>query len=1213
MRGRKGKINNSSGIVSTAIYMGLVALTRIARNRVSRKTCRYYASIEKMWTSARKSLEQNGATQPDFSPVQNAEPNMRGQFLKFVWKSTKRYGNREFKRVYSWLEGTVGPLNALLNFAGARLRDAAMTLYPFPRPQAFQVREYPDGSQRVLTKAEADDSMDDSAIKVYWRYGYERERKSPRIFLSHPTLPGLDFVDMIRAHCVELCRQCFIYHVPMTESHRYIRRLIHSLTPFLDWIYTDGQSGRPNFNPYADHELRKIVFEIRALYRKRSKTRQRISKRYEVSALDLSIEGIREKAIKQLKRTSDKAERKSLKELLDYLDTDAGMVADRDVEKLIDQVLSLSQREGNNWHRILLSDLHHPVSLKQVVFSGDKMLDSLSSSLVVAELPVAKRSGQVDLSIFIRREVTGRIIWTPVMLLEVKTKIAFDFSLFGMEIIRKRQKSVTPTFYAWKRALSDGEWESLVKSGPEPNALRQLREYESELLAEYEKLVPYDPSPPASLWKGVIVLDTDQTPIEVFQAFQFLLEDLATGIIHQLVNQDESISISANPVSSGDDTPRISLIVAPSRGPTGLLDELVTSNSLPAENPFIDRESDDRILTLYVSIPSPTSSGVTAARLSRDWHLLHHIQECLRTAPTPIKEVTWLDLRGDYRTDELVKKRFGLDSLLNEKMISSRVHGQLNATLRSIKFLDLTVSITHLLEEGEEALTKLCKHIETILPERTDNERIIILDGWIELIEMVPSHQQNLIRSLEQSLLDFLPQSNTNIIWIDSGTSHTRMNVQYQRRCVNPLRHDSPRRSHLDEVIYNISTRPWGFGWLTPYQEDVRIIVQDTPTEANPWRAAIHVPQLVGFGEKFRGLARRDRIVPPEDVIAYTSEAHSMHERGVSLSSIYASKGNLSDDSFSEIIEDALTLVPSILRNRDHTDVEELDEDSVDSPKETQWQRILQTMGFSKGSTMGERLVIDVTRPPPIPRRGKRRYTGVLTDPRKKITRRWFYERTPKQIDDDDESNVVTYTPTSFMIGVEEIDTLETRELEFKRVYHAALFLGSQDFLSKSLRDCCKKLENYCTKKFVLLKENPSRRNEGFFLDALRKVQRIILEDIERTSVWGDLEPFRQEVLDVLNSENRQSMEGVLEATPDILLHYGNNLFLAVLAALGDENQGLAAHLWNSIREWTFYQLGMNIQDPKSKTVYSFQSILSNLRTRTKALSQHNLPEKATG
>ncbi len=1209
MRGRKGKIDNPSGTISTAIYMGLVALTRIARNRVSRKTRRHYQSIEKMWNSARKDFEQGGT---DFSHVQNAEPNMRGQFLKIVWTSTKRFGNKELKRVYSWLEGTVGPLNALLNYAGARLRDIAMTLYPFPRPQAFQIREYLDGSKRIFTKTEADEIVDDGATKIYWRYGYEREAKSPRIFLSHPTLPGLDFVDMIRAHCVELCRQCFIYHVPMTESHRYIQLLIHRLKPFLDWIYTDGRTGRPNFNPHADYELRKIVLEIRALYRKRSRTRQRISKTHGESSIDLSIEKIRKKAIRQLKEAADKTERKSMEELLDYIDTDEGMVADKDVEKLIEHVLALSQREGNNWHRILLSNLHHPVSLRQVVFSGDKMLDSLTPILVVAELPVAKRSGHVDLTIFIRREVTDRIIWTPVMVLEVKTKTAFDFSLYGMEIIRKRKRSVTPAFYAWKRALSEAEWNSLVTSSPEPDALQQLHTYEHEMLADYEKLVAFDSTPPTSLWKGVIVLDTDQTPIEIFPAFQFLLEELTTGLIHQLVNQDAPISVSPESLGTGDDVPRVGLLVAPSRGPTDLLDEMVIPCSLPVESPFSDREADDRILTLYVSIPSPTSSGVTAARLSRNWHLLHHIQECLETSTAPIEKVVWLDLKGDYKTDELVGKRFGLDSLLREKMISSIDHRKLNATLKSIEFLDLSANITDILTEGAEALDRLDQHVRTILPEEKEDERIIILDGWMELKEMVPAYQQSLVRALEQHLLDSLPQSNVNIIWIDSGTPHTRMNVHYQRKCVNPIRHDSPRRTHLDEVIYNISTTPWGFGWSTPHQENVRIIVQDTPTKAEPWRAAIHVPHLVGFAEKFRGLARRDRIVAPEDVIAYTTEAQSMYERGVTLSSIYASTGSLSGESFSEVLEDALTLVPSVLRSRDHVSVKEVEEEPVEPTKKPQWQTMVQTVSSTRGSTMGERLVLDVTRPPPIPRRGERRYCDVLTSPKKKITRRWFYELTPRQIDDEEESNVFTHTQMSFNIGANGIDTLETRELELRRLYHATRYLRKQHFLSKSLKDCCKRIEKVCEKQFALLKENPSLNGKEFFLGSLRKIQLIILEDPKRASVWQDLLPLRQNLHEVLNSENKQSMEEIVEATPDLLLLYGNNLFLAVLAAIKDRNQDLAEHLWNSVGEWTFYQLGMHTQDSKSKSVYSFQAILSNLRTRTKTLSQLNLPERAT-
>ncbi|MDF1538480.1 MAG: hypothetical protein P1Q69_06220, partial [Candidatus Thorarchaeota archaeon] len=469
----------------------------------------------------------------DYVTFLKARPSTRKWFFFFAGLWTA---------ITSLLVGIVGFV-----YAGARLRDLAMTLYPFPQPQAFHVREYSDGSKKILTKNEADNTPDDGAKKTYWRYGYIEKGMETPVFLSHPTLPGMDFVDMIRVHCVELCRQCFIYHVPMLEAHRYIRLLIHRLRPFLDWVYTDGNEGRRSFNPDADYELRNIVLEIRSLYRKRSRIRQRASQRYGEVATSVSLEGIRGKAIDHLEKSTDMKEREFLLRLLDYLDTalitekdeikdhvekiredildqlrrtsdkvsqDAlqkilalttidsldfqdqktpfeqirerimthiakttdptqrvifldlldsldlkmGYVVYRDIEKLIDQIQALSQRQGNEWHRILFSDLHHPVSLRQVVFSGDKLLDSLSSILVVAELPIARHSGKIDLTIFVRRDVEGRILWTPVMILEVKTKTAFDFNLYGFQLKRKKERTVTPVFYAWKRTLDDEEW-----------------------------------------------------------------------------------------------------------------------------------------------------------------------------------------------------------------------------------------------------------------------------------------------------------------------------------------------------------------------------------------------------------------------------------------------------------------------------------------------------------------------------------------------------------------------------------------------------------------------------------------------------------------------------------------------------------------------------------------------------------------------------------
>ena len=144
MMGRKPSEMHPNAILAVSIYTGLAALVRLARKRVDKKTRKYLESILKHWSGARTEQKLRrtsvGRSRLDFSPIKNAEANLRRLFLKILWHSTRRFGNREFKRVYRWEEGTVGPLNALLNYLGARLRDLAMTKYPFPDPEMFQVQ-----------------------------------------------------------------------------------------------------------------------------------------------------------------------------------------------------------------------------------------------------------------------------------------------------------------------------------------------------------------------------------------------------------------------------------------------------------------------------------------------------------------------------------------------------------------------------------------------------------------------------------------------------------------------------------------------------------------------------------------------------------------------------------------------------------------------------------------------------------------------------------------------------------------------------------------------------------------------------------------------------------------------------------------------------------------------------------------------------------------
>ncbi|MFW9803785.1 MAG: hypothetical protein ACFFFC_14080, partial [Candidatus Thorarchaeota archaeon] len=361
-------------ILSMAIYTGLSALVRLAERRRNRRTKKFQMSIEEKWTEIRSDLRKIRRINPhDFSIVQNAESNLRKMYLQMLWYSTKPYGNKEFKRVYSWSSGTVGPLNALLNYAGARLRDLAVTRYPFPDPVYFQIRKYESGVVKILSQKVAESLPDDgSAKKVYWKAGYRGNSKHPRVLLAHPTLPGLDFVDMIRAHAIELCRQCFIHGVPRSEAHRYIRLLIHNLKPFLDWVYTDGESGRKNFFPDADRELRSIVLEIRAIHGKRAGRSESISRSIDDPFPKPSVAILKRKALEILSTSSNEKVKASCAEILEKIDQN--LIVHRDVAKLIDHANTLALREGNEWHRVMLSGLHHPFSLSSVVFHGDSML-----------------------------------------------------------------------------------------------------------------------------------------------------------------------------------------------------------------------------------------------------------------------------------------------------------------------------------------------------------------------------------------------------------------------------------------------------------------------------------------------------------------------------------------------------------------------------------------------------------------------------------------------------------------------------------------------------------------------------------------------------------------------------------------------------------------------------------------------------------------------
>jgi hypothetical protein len=1126
--------------------------------------------MTEVWTRAKKELKENQVLSPhEFSPVQNIEHLLRQRWLDIIWHSTKRYGNREFKRVYSWREGSVGPLNGLLNYAGARLRDLATTHYPFPEPQYYLILEYSDGIKTVVPQSTVSEDIPEDVVKQYWRAGYSGDSKSPRFLLSHPTLPELDFVDMIRGHVQELCRQLFIYKVPRKEAHRYIRLLVHRLKPFLDWFYSQGETGRKDFYPDADRELRDIVLEIRAVYGRRAGRRERLSEQLEwEDAAPLTVEFL-EAQTESLRDDSTSEEvRDACNNILAYIDSK--YITEADLQRLEDQVSAINQREGNDWHRVLLSVFHHPRSLKSVLFAGDSMMECPADRQFFAEVPIRSNTGhgKADLVLFVRRSVGQRIVWTPVMVLELKTKTAFDYNLYWVRPRTKKDHCV-PVMHAWKGRLTPKEWLTISTSLPIKRTREQLALYERILLREYRELVPQDAFAPRELWKGVVVVDSAESYASALDALEGMLSSLQAdpaGFVSARGWTSHRFKKSAE----GD---RIALLMAPCSGPVGALGEAVMADKVRLDDPFEHRIADECILTQYISVPSATSGGNAAAWHAKNWHLLHHIDEVVRHSSSTIS-VYWLDLLGSL-PESLRRQRFGLDEESSE-------------LLKNITFTDLGSEVESFLKGESNTIQSL-----TTIRESERMEHVIIVDGWADLNRMTPTSQKERLLALEYVILDTLPSKNDNIIWVDSGVEATKMNETYQRPCLDVLPYDSPRRFQLDEIIWNMPTAPRVFGWQTPYADEKRIILQDTPTSAPPWSTMIEVPILRKWARKFRGGSKRDKIVAEEDIMEELVTAQSMYGRNVILGDIQGTISYLTDQTVQDLQAEAMTVSPALLRPRNEA-INAL----VAEPQSTQHSFSSHLVGRTESPPLRERLHLCPIDPPPSPKRATeaKMYANPVG-----IPRHW-YHKTQREAEAE-----THYTRRPPLYGKTELfflDSPTARRREIRRLRDAARFLKRQFPVHDDMHGLCEEVYSLC--EDVLDNSDAVDRYVG----ALLQVRDLIIRHPSRARAWQLIEPYRELVGEDLSAENRLLLADIRRDNPDILVLYGNNLLLGIMAALAqtvrDEGHSASIPLWRSVAEWLPYQMGFAPAETSLgsvQPVYDFQTIFANLLSRAEYLT----------
>jgi hypothetical protein len=1179
---------------------------RLASRRVTNQVevQKLFAEIENMWNEAREEynrLKKAGTLK--FSLIFRVEHNIRKNFLGMVWWTTKPFGNSEFKRVYNWRQGFIGPLNGLLNYMGAQLRNLASKYYVFPQPTYYQVREYADGRKEVLHRSTAMKYPAKDTIKSYWISVYSGNSKYPSVRVRHSTLPELDFVDMIRAHLIELVRQCFIYNVPRTASQRYIRLLIYRLKPFLDWIYTGGEYGRKNFWPEADRELREIVLELRARYGKRVGRIQRMTQQSDGKGDDKdkgkeekkeakkkkSIFG--EQADEALKRDSSNEMKKAVATLRKLVKENK--LDDTDEEIFKEQILTITQKEGNDWHRILFSDKFQPRSLKQAIFAGDQYATETSDILVAAEVPVLSSlgGGKADLVIFVRRKVGDSLIWVPVMVLDVKTKTGIKWSVLGKRPRTEKSETRVPYFDIRKRLLTDNEWNAVIKGTPEEDESDQIDIYEQAIVDEYKRIMEYDSSAPKKLWKGIIVLDPDQDKEQMFQLLPWLIK---STVEHLRVNKStKSKRTLFTPNFKGrnkKEQPKLGIVLTSDSGPYKLLKGTVSLTSLSKENPFKSRIKDNRQFTLYLTVASGGSSGESAAWIARNWHLLHHLIDLKNTHRKPV-EIVWLDLLGTFSTKGLIAQRLRLFGTQKPKRVSRSHIASLRALVDEIGFQDMSGEIAeYYFENAESGQKHLISCLKKLFKKRPKKNRIVVVDGWATLRSIIPPHLNTLTNVLESKLLEWLPEKDVEILWLDRLVPHPLMSSVYQRMKVTPLPHDSPRERLLDEIIWNLPSSPRNFGWVTPRREDIRIIAQDLPTNTPLHVIPFGVPHLKGWARRFRAETNEDHTVSLEEVVE--SIVGDRYARLSGSSSRYTEVG---DESKESMLSDIYDLVPSLCRSRGDTQKEDSDE----NPNESKVRDIILTTKqlASRPTSKGRFRLVQFVPYEERPRQGR---PGEYSPPNK-ISRGWIHKTEFKE---EKPIKRTTHRPPVVQdTSLEHIDTEKTRFQEVLRIKRTAEFLIYKSNWQR-IMECIVSICNKCIR---------SKGGTSKPLDILCEVRDFLTTAEKSRKIWQLLLYKRRQFMYDTQLVIYPALKELNKRKADIMTLYGNALFLLVLGIYWrgyrvyfQEWTDHMETLWDAISDWQLLHMGFHPRDSDEvivESLFDVSAIWSNLLWRAKQLA----------
>jgi len=1155
--GRKKGLKNPGKVLTTALRLGLSATLELARDRVTVDTAHLLVhdkkneGMQKIWKDASEEYRRTVKERiPSADSLQKAEHSIRRNFYKLIWNTAVRYGNEEVKRKRRSEDRKY--LNMLMDYVGGRIRDISMERYPFPK----------------MTKMTRDSD------KKEW--GYPGNARTPEYFPSH-TSPELDFIDMIRSHLLELVRQCLKYNVPIKHAKKFIDDLIEKLLPFLDYVYTERRIGKLHFTPEATKELAKVVVNLRSRFGKQngrpqsitSSIREKIndeSKNEPITNLsggeetdepldlnalldpseDMSEDPLDaeqeyreidfEKLFKQLMKSckSDfhpewKKHVKSVKKLIKEK-----KLAAKDAEYLFNLMVEESRRIGKAFHDFMANAVHthRPFSLYAPIRYGDKIIFEDSGYLLTAEISVAFGRGRVDLILFRRKALsradgsTDEIAWEPCMVIEIKTKSAFNFDMYAVRTKSKDLNKRVVEFDLERRKLTGDEWKQVITETPNDYELSQVNAYSQAILSEYKRIAKRDVNPPEGLVKAVLIVDSKENWEYVSNnLMHFVIDSFnATQTLKQGDIELFQLEVKGRPLHLG-------LVVFENETETI---EVVPPEYIERFDPFwhSKKRADDRKYILYLSISGKGSPSESAARIATTWHGLQYVHELSKGKHS---DVIWFDLTGEYADQELREYRLRLKAQQRSVARFAR---------KRVKFYDMSSVIRNYIQ-GDTTLKSVTDFIDSILS--LANSPFIIVTGHNMVRRATPKGLEGLLNEFLIQFLSNMPKRAT-LVWFDRPVPLSITNPRYDIRCVAPFYNGSPWMYFVDEIVYNIQMPPPRFGSYASADDDARVLVVEhsgTYT-CDP----IQIDVLRNWGEKFRS----------DDPNEKDNESYiELNFTGASSISGKRKRGRPKRMYGDKEFEAALSLLPHLSPPSEKGDDIHILSSELEKQAEDK-SRVPLRLSFTPYQLKCEKK---------ISKKGEKE-RKIRLEPLSKINSQRIYRTTQLY---GARPSTSTRPPHIGLLEIKEFELHTVLKSEISGMKRVIRFLEREENATDEWKEFLNDL-----RKIVTCKKEIHDTHHNLYVSST--IRQFLETNPQSNTVWGILKKKRSWIPSGLSSEQHEHLDKVRTNHPDVFLTTGNHLFLLILAATKTIHHPtvstyLVEELWDYVQPWQLVQLGL--------------------------------------